>query len=185
MKFMRQLLPHLMTSLILSVSMMLLPVQAATINGQEVQDTDWDSLMPADFTPDSLFDSSEFGNLDDYDPMAEARLQAMMAALSSAPVVEAMDGKMVRIPGFVVPLVEEGMKVTEFFLVPYFGACIHVPPPPSNQMIHVTYEPGTNVENLYDAIWISGELKVATVAHELGTSGYKLEAFQIEPYEEE
>ncbi|RRD01818.1 DUF3299 domain-containing protein [Amphritea balenae] len=174
-----------MAGLILSFSL-LLPVQAATINGQTIDESiDWDSLMPANFSPDTLFDSSQFGELDDYDPMAEIKLKVMMEALSSAPVVEEMDGKMVRIPGFVVPLVEEGMKVTEFFLVPYFGACIHVPPPPSNQMIHVTYEPGTNVENLYDAIWISGELKIETVAHELGTSGYKLEAYQIEPYTEE
>ncbi|GGK58490.1 DUF3299 domain-containing protein [Amphritea balenae] len=193
MKFMRQLFLSLVTrfaapvmaGLILSFSL-LLPVQAATINGQTIDESiDWDSLMPANFSPDTLFDSSQFGELDDYDPMAEIKLKVMMEALSSAPVVEEMDGKMVRIPGFVVPLVEEGMKVTEFFLVPYFGACIHVPPPPSNQMIHVTYEPGTNVENLYDAIWISGELKIETVAHELGTSGYKLEAYQIEPYTEE
>ena len=160
-------------------------IQAATINGKTVVDTEWDALMPADFTLDSLFDTSQFGNLDDYDPMAEIKLKAMMEALSSAPVIEELDGSMIRIPGFVVPLVEEGMKVTEFFLVPYFGACIHVPPPPSNQMIHVTFEPGTNVENLYDAIWISGELKVDTVAHQLGTAGYRMEAFQIEPYTEE
>lgn len=160
-------------------------LQAATINGKTVVETEWDALMPADFAIDSLFDFSQISNLDDYDPMAEIKMKAMMQALSSAPVVEELDGSMIRIPGFVVPLVEEGMKVTEFFLVPYFGACIHVPPPPSNQMIHVTFEPGTNVENLYDAIWISGELKVSTVAHELGTAGYTMEAFQIEPYTEE
>ena len=160
-------------------------IQAATINGKTVVDTEWDALMPADFTLDTLFDFNSIGSLDDYDPMAEIKLKVMMEALSSAPVVDDLDGSMIRIPGFVVPLVEEGMKVTEFFLVPYFGACIHVPPPPSNQMIHVTFEPGTNVENLYDAIWISGELKVDTVAHQLGTAGYRMEAFQIEPYEEE
>ncbi|MDO6564324.1 DUF3299 domain-containing protein [Amphritea sp. 1_MG-2023] len=160
-------------------------LQAASINGKTVIDTEWDSLMPADYSFDAIFDTSQFGNLDDYDPMAEIKFKAMMQALSSAPIVPEMDGKMIRIPGFVVPLVEEGMAVTEFFLVPYFGACIHVPPPPSNQMIHVTFEPGTNVENLYDAVWISGELKVATVAHQLGTSGYTMEAYQIEPYTEE
>lgn len=159
-------------------------LHANTINGKAVVDTDWDALMPPDFSLQSLFDVSQFANLDDYDPLAEIKLKAMMEALSSAPVVESMDGKMIRIPGFVVPLVEEGLRVSEFFLVPYFGACIHVPPPPSNQMIHVTFEPGTDVENLYDAIWVSGELKVETVAHELGTSGYTLQAYQIEPYEE-
>lgn len=157
---------------------------ANTINGKEVVVTEWDALMPPDFSLQSLFDVSQFADLDDYDPMAQIKLKAMMEALSSAPVEESMDGRMIKIPGFVVPLVEEGLRVTEFFLVPYFGACIHVPPPPSNQMIHVTFEPGTDVENLYDAIWVSGELKVGTVAHEMGTSGYTMEAYQIEPYEE-
>lgn len=159
------------------------PVYAEMVNGETVEEIDWDVLMPADYYPEAVFDTSQFGSLDDYDPMAEIKLKAMMEALSSAPVVPEMDGKMIRIPGFVVPLVEEGLKVTEFFLVPYFGACIHVPPPPSNQMLHVTFEPGTNVENLYNAIWITGKLRVDTVTNDLGTAGYKVEAFNIEPYE--
>ncbi|MDX2421199.1 MAG: DUF3299 domain-containing protein [Amphritea sp.] len=181
MKRLMCVVTRLTFALMLSVGV----VQAATINGKTVENMEWDSLMPADYSFDAIFDTSQFGSLDDYDPLAEIKLKAMMEALSSAPVVPEVDGKMIRIPGFVVPLVEEGMAVTEFFLVPYFGACIHVPPPPSNQMIHVTFEPGTNVENLYDAIWVSGELKVATVAHELGTSGYTMEAYKIEPYTEE
>lgn len=159
------------------------PVYGDIVNGETVSEIDWDVLMPADYYPEAVFDTSQFGSLDDYDPMAEIKLKMMMEALSSAPVVQEMDGKMVRIPGFVVPLVEEGLRVTEFFLVPYFGACIHIPPPPSNQMLHVTFEPGTNVENLYDAIWITGKLSVTRVAHDLGTAGYKVEAFKIEPYD--
>ena len=178
------ILLKLVVSTALSVSLLGAQLQAAIVNGETVEKLEWDSLMPPDYRPDLLFDSSQMSELDDYDPLAKSKLKAMMEALSSAPVVEAMDGKMVRIPGFVVPLVEEGLKVSEFFLVPYFGACIHVPPPPSNQMLHVTFEPGTNVENLYDAIWVVGKLSVVTTAHELGTAGYKLEAFQIEPYTE-
>ena len=69
--------------------------------------------------------------------------------------------------------------------MPYFGACIHVPPPPSNQIIYVRFEPGTKVENLYDAIWVTGKLAIeVTTAHELASSGYSLEAFVIEPYED-
>ncbi|WP_290703134.1 DUF3299 domain-containing protein [Amphritea sp.] len=160
-----------------------IPVYGETVNGETVEEIDWDILMPADYYPETIFDTSQFSSLDDYDPMAEIKLEAMMEALSSAPVVQEMDGRMIRIPGFVVPLVEEGLKVTEFFLVPYFGACIHVPPPPSNQMLYVTFEPGTNVENLYDAIWITGKLSVDRVSNDLGAAGYKVEAFKIEPYE--
>lgn len=174
----------IMALLSLMVIVCVAPVKAETVNGEQVETIEWDILMPADYSPMEIFDASQFSSLDDYDPMAEIKLKVMMEALSSAPVVPEMDGKMVRIPGFVVPLVEEGLKVTEFFLVPYFGACIHVPPPPSNQIIHVTFEPGVNVENLYDAIWIVGKLSVKTTLHELGTSGYIMDAYRVEAYTE-
>ncbi|MGB0466173.1 MAG: DUF3299 domain-containing protein [Pontibacterium sp.] len=173
----------------LLVVMVAAPVYAETagtetVNGEAVEALEWDALMPADYFPEQSFDSSRLDSLGDDDPQAEIQLQTMMSALSSAPVVAEMHGKMVRMPGFVVPLTAEGQNVTEFFLVPYFGACIHVPPPPSNQMLHVTFEPGIKIEHLYDAIWVTGKLKVEKVAHELGTAGYKLDAFIIEPYEE-
>jgi len=106
-----------------------------------------------------------------------------MVAMQSAPTVPDFNGQMIKIPGYVVPVESEGTNVTEFFLVPYFGACIHVPPPPSNQIIYVHFEPGTHVENLYDAVWISGRLEAETVVNDLATSGYRMEAFQIEPYD--
>ncbi|WP_261844325.1 DUF3299 domain-containing protein [Aliamphritea ceti] len=171
---------------LLWISLPLTASAAETFNGEPVEELDWEVLMPADYNIEAIFAASadQYSSLDDFDPLADIKFKAMMQALSSAPVVPEMDGKMIRIPGFVVPLSEEGSRVTEFFLVPYFGACIHVPPPPSNQMIHVAFEPGTNVENLYDAVWVTGKLKVATVAHDLGTAGYVMDAFQIEPYEE-
>ncbi|WP_299177761.1 DUF3299 domain-containing protein [uncultured Neptuniibacter sp.] len=154
------------------------------VNGEPVQEVEWEQLMPADFSLDAILDqSAELGSLDDFDPKAQQVLDQMMAEMQSAPIVPEMDGKMVKLPGYVVPLKAEGLWVTEFFLVPYFGACIHVPPPPSNQIIYVRFEPGTKIENLYDAIWVTGTLKTETVMDELATSGYSMEAFQIEPYD--
>lgn len=173
----------MMRLILLTITLMMYgALQAETINGKPVVETKWDTLMPADYSLESIFDTRQFANLDDSDETARLKLKALMEALSSAPTVPEIEGKMIRIPGFVVPLVEEGMAVTEFFLVPYFGACIHTPPPPSNQMIHVVYEPGINVESLYDAVWVSGEMMVSRVANELGTSGYSMEAYKIEPY---
>lgn len=171
---------------------LVLPVQAEepadkplTFNGEPVQVLDWEELMPADFSLDSLLGNpDEISTLDDLDPAASQYMDQMMAALASAPVVPEMDGKMVKVPGFVVPVQGDGLNVTEFFLVPYFGACIHVPPPPSNQIIYVRFEPGTKVENLYDAIWVTGKLETEVTTHELASSGYSLEAFVIEPYED-
>ena len=72
-------------------------------------------------------------------------------------VVPEMDGRSGRIPGFVVPLkTTQDMRILEFFLVPYYGACIHVPPPPPNQIIHVKYKKGFKLEALYDPVWIEG-----------------------------
>lgn len=161
---------------------------AQTLNGEPVREVTWDELMPADYnlTFEDLYGTSadNLDALDDVDPQAQSMLDHMQQVLASAPVVEALDGSMIRIPGFVVPLSGEDQRIDRFFLVPYFGACIHAPPPPSNQIIDTHFEPGTRIENLYDAVWVTGRLRVETWRHELGTSGYRLEAFQIEPYEE-
>jgi hypothetical protein len=55
--------------------------------------------------------------------------------------LSALDGKNVRIPGFMVPLEDNSQAVTEFLLVPSPQACIHVPPPPPNQMVLVEMDP--------------------------------------------
>jgi hypothetical protein len=101
-----------------------------------------------------------------------------------APVVKALDGQNVRLPGYIVPLeVSEEGRVIEFLLVPYFGACIHVPPPPSNQIVHVTSELGVKVEELYQPYWIEGPMQVKATTSELADAGYQMEADKILVYE--
>ncbi|GGB91312.1 hypothetical protein GCM10011352_16700 [Marinobacterium zhoushanense] len=161
--------------------------QAANLNGNKVTEITWDELMPQDYdlSYEDLYGSDvDINNLDDFDSGAQSMLDHMQQVLSSAPVVEEMDGRMVRIPGFVVPLGGEDQRIDRFFLVPYFGACIHTPPPPANQIIDTHFEPGTRIESLYDAVWITGRLTVERFSNELGTAGYRLEAYQIEPYED-
>ena len=94
-----------------------------------------------------------------------------------------LDNQEVRIPGFVVPLEGDAKKITAFLLVPYFGACIHVPPPPSNQIVHVTSELGVLMDALYQPFWIEGPLKVGSHSSEMGTAGYQMAAEKIYPYE--
>lgn len=90
-----------------------------------------------------------------------------------------------RIPGFVVPLkTTEDMRILEFFLVPYYGACIHVPPPPPNQIIHVKYKEGFFLEALYDPVWIKGKLVIERTENDIGTSSYSMVATDVTPYEE-
>jgi len=155
------------------------------VNGEPAPLIEWDELMPEGYEDSllDLFDDPELELIDDYSDRAMELMQQMMQRLSSAPVVNEMDGRMVSIPGFVVPLDSPGGKVRHFFLVPYYGACIHVPPPPSNQIIDVHFEPGTDDDNLYDAILVSGRLTTETYSHEMGTAGYRLEAYSIQPFE--
>jgi hypothetical protein len=76
------------------------------------------------------------------------------------------------------------LSLGEFLLVPYYGACIHVPPPPANQTVHVvTAKGGEYHGGLFDTVWVSGTLKTQSPSSELGEAGYRLEAVRVEPYE--
>ena len=99
-----------------------------------------------------------------------------------APVVDTFDGKRVKIPGFVVPLEGTAELTTEFLLVPYFGACIHVPPPPSNQIVYVKFEEGVRIDNIYDAIWVTGELSTDGWKGDIASVGYRLTGEAVEGF---
>ena len=99
-------------------------------------------------------------------------------------VVEELNGVLVKIPGFVVPLeVSSEGKVSEFLLVPYFGACIHYPPPPANQIVYITAEEPLDLESTWEPIWATGELKTEFRESDLAYSGYTMAAQAIDIYE--
>ncbi|MYH34206.1 MAG: DUF3299 domain-containing protein [Gammaproteobacteria bacterium] len=136
----------------------------------DARELTWDDLIPdAEATEqpgDSSFD----------DPFA-------MPVLPMG-VVEELDGVLVKIPGFVVPLeVSSEGKVSEFLLVPYFGACIHYPPPPANQIVYITAEEPMDLESTWEPIWATGELKTEFRESDLAYSGYTMAAQAIEVYE--
>jgi hypothetical protein len=92
------------------------------------------------------------------------------------------DNKEVRIPGFMVPLEDNSKKVTEFLLVPSPQACIHVPPPPSNQMVYVQMEEGRETEAAFGPIWIYGTLSLHSKRHMYGESSFTMKGIKVEPY---
>ena len=98
-----------------------------------------------------------------------------------APIVTELDGKTVRIGGYIVPLDFEKTKVTEFLLVPFVGACIHVPPPPANQIIYVKMEKGIQVAGTFDPVTVTGKMTAAQTFTGLAETGYSIEAETVEP----
>ncbi|MDR9829344.1 DUF3299 domain-containing protein [Vibrio sp. FNV 38] len=91
-----------------------------------------------------------------------------------------LDSQMIVLSGFMIPLVGNEQSTTEFLLVPYVGACIHVPPPPENQIVYVTLNEGIRVHRLFQPITVYGELSVDSISSEMAQAGYHLVALQTE-----
>ena len=94
-----------------------------------------------------------------------------------------LDGKTVIIPGYIVPLDHIGFGVVEFMLVPFIGACIHVPPPPPNQLIYVTTEKPWDSMTLWEPVWGTGEIVIKSQINEWAETGYQISADEIEFYD--
>ena len=108
----------------------------------------WEELTPANWDPMKSIKGLDLSKLQDSDPKAIEALETAKKDWDNAPVIDSLDGVRVHVAGFVVPLDNDYNHLKEFLLVPYFGACIHVPPPPSNQVIHVILPPNTNKDQL-------------------------------------
>lgn len=104
-------------------------------------------------------------------------------ALTSTRVIAAVNNVAVQMPAFIVPLAfDDEQKVTQFFMVPYFGACMHMPPPSPNQTIYVNYPQGFTLESITEPYLISGVLKTTLVSNELATAAYSLEMHFFKKY---
>ncbi|HKW85135.1 MAG TPA: DUF3299 domain-containing protein [Burkholderiaceae bacterium] len=146
------------------------------------REVSWDDLTPKDWDPLKQFRDMNFGALSDSDPKAIAMLQRMRETWDNAPTNLAMDGQNVRIAGYLVPLDETKDGLIQFLLVPYFGACIHTPPPPSNQIIEVRPKQPSKGYRPMDTVWVSGTLRTLRSETYMGTSSYRMEAMRVEPY---
>ena len=154
------------------------------------QEIEWFALVPADWEPAKTF-NEDITRLQDNDPRAMAALAKLREAWATAPVEPSMDGARVRIGGYVIPLDGEGHAFREFLLVPYFGACIHAPPPPANQVIHVFSDKPIDGVKMMDAVFVSGTLRAArnrtpdSAAGLLDAVGYDMQAHSVQPYQTE
>lgn len=151
--------PAVLPAICLAMALAILGAVAAPgVRAQDAPKLTWEEMVPKKTSNDPL------------------------AVTSSAPVL-ALDGRTVQLPGFIVPLEsDEGGLISEFLLVPYFGACIHVPPPPPNQLVYVTLTEPFNLVSLQQPYWIEGTLQVEDYSSEVADSHYTMRADRISKY---
>ena len=172
-------------------------VTKAEGTSQKYETVEWIDLLPKDdlkalLNPPEYVTNIEENSAEDVissqlrGDTSNTKADRYQQALNSSRIVSKMNGSAIRIPGFIVPLeFSDKQTITQFFLVPWFGACIHLPPPPPNQIILTNYPKGLKLESLYEPFWISGVLKTSLVENELASAAYVLEMSAYEPYTEE
>jgi len=148
------------------------------------KNVEWEDLVPKGWNPADELKDIDFDNLIDGDPRADEALMRIRILWDTAPAEPSLDGTNIKISGFAVPLEDKGDGIVEFLLVPYFGACIHTPPPPANQIIHVY---ATNAPDNFGIMYlytISGSLKIDKSPTDMGFSTYVMQADSVEVYKE-
>lgn len=183
----------LLVALLCTLSTVAVAQEEAT--DQRFKTIEWTDLIPPEvleilMNPPQYVTDIEDGAAEDQissqiqNSLAAANDDAYQQALASVEVNGEMNGKMVRIPGFVVPVeFDEQQVVTQFFLVPYFGACLHMPPPPPNQIIMVDAPQGIEMEGLGTPFWISGEISTTLTENDMAMSAYSMKLHDHEVYE--
>lgn len=149
----------------------------------KVRDLSWDDLIPADWKPEKLLEGMNFALLQDGDPRANEAMAKLRELWDKAPAVNSLHGQHIRLPGFVAPLERSARGISEFLLVPYFGACIHSPPPPANQIVHVISTEPISEKTAQAAVWVSGRLDVVRFESALGVSGYRMPQSKVQVYQ--
>ncbi|MFZ1643791.1 MAG: DUF3299 domain-containing protein [Candidatus Contendobacter sp.] len=161
-----------------------IPSADTTTPDADPRTLEWDDLMPADFDPGAPFKDIDIASLSDDDSRAQELMAKLRKLWDEAPVVAALDGTRIRLPGFAIPLETDGQTASRFLLVPYIGACIHVPPPPLNQTVLVEAPAGARIQRVFDPVWVTGRLTVRRADTELANAGYTLTATEVRPYGE-
>jgi hypothetical protein len=164
---------------------------SGTVDGSSVPlEITWDDLLPAGEMArlEALYNEHFKAQLNGGD-IAEGSPEDVMTQIGTFGTVSELDSSLVRIPGFIVPLdfrlPEPGQpnRLSEFLLVPYFGACVHSPPPPPNQIVYVSAEPPIAIDRLWDPMTVQGVLRTGRKDTSMANAAYTLTLEKIEVYE--
>lgn len=155
--------------------------QGSRSSGAAPRTLTWEELVPKDWDPMALFRDRPTALIREGSAAEREMMREMREAWDKAPTRDELKGQRVRLPGYVVPLDMVGDKLQDFLLVPYFGACIHSPPPPANQIVHVTLKRPQGLRTM-DVVWVTGVMGIERQDTGMGVSGYAIQAETVDPY---
>lgn len=141
----------------------------------------WEELVPKDWDPMALFRDKPTALIREGSAAERELMKEMRDVWDKAPTRDDLKGQRVRLPGYVVPLDMLGDRLQDFLLVPYFGACIHSPPPPANQIVHITLKKPQALRTM-DVVWVTGVIGIERQDTGMGVSAYAILADLVEPY---
>jgi len=134
----------------------------------------WEDLIPPGVPYSEIVGEGEMDEQNDvWRPVFDA---------NATKLNDALDGAFIKMPGFIIPIDISIKGVTSFVLVPYVGACIHTPPPPPNQLVYVTSKTPWPDDNLWEAVWVIGQMRHEVQSTEVAETGYTLVADKMEVY---
>ncbi|MFK7939101.1 MAG: DUF3299 domain-containing protein [Roseovarius sp.] len=152
-------------------AMGVLPHTAWASSAREIK---WDDLIPPGVPYSEIIGEGEMDTVNDtWNPIYDA---------NGIKLNDALNGAYIRMPGFMIPFNITADGVTDFMLVPYVGACIHVPPPPANQLVVVQAKRPWPGDQLWDAVWVTGLMRTKLQSTDLGQTGYSILADDMETY---
>jgi len=147
----------------------------------------WEDLRPAGWVPAEIDYSMFFSEPETWSESDDQLEDPKSLQEIDAPVMSALHGVKARIPGYLVPVSMNVTRVREVLLVPYFGACIHLPPPPSNQVVLVELPSPMSLDDLWEMgpVWMTGVLHVSSRSTDMAHAGYAMRAELVEIYQPE
>ncbi len=174
-------------------------IACPTLQAEEAKELDWGDLAPEGYFEsleqnqkstlggsfDAFGDALGIETLEDDSEEAQQAYDELQVTLRSAPIVPELNGQYVKLAGFIVPLEYdfENGTFSEFLLAPYFGACIHVPPPPSNQIVYVKSPKPLGQKWLDNAAWVEGTITTESVNSDYGSASYSMKDVQLDIYD--
>lgn len=159
--------------------------EANALMSRGVREIGWEELMPeGEEERLAQLYQQQMALLYSGGPIAEGSAADQMIQIGTFNTVKELNETRVRIPGYTVPF-EYGAnaEITEFLLVPYYGACLHAPPPPPNQTVFAMTDEPIKLRNLAQAVWIEGTMYTQTQESELADAAYTIRVEKVETYE--